>query len=144
MAWRVDVPTYRRLTVLLLGGAAVVGAGAALLLSRDTAAPGAALALAAVVMAAATFFLRLRGDLRGETVVLLTRAECPVCDDAQRLLESWQDEFGYDLWVVDVDTVPAALRDEYTARVPVVMHRGAVVSELDAQAERLRSALGAP
>ena len=97
----------------------------------------------ALALGASTFAVRLRGDLRGETVLLLTRRECTVCAEARRLLEAWQDDFGYRLWIVDVDEAAPAVREDATARVPVVLWRGRVLAELDVRGPELRAALEA-
>lgn len=138
---RVDLRTYRRLTVVLLGGAALVAAGAAVALADGHTLVGALLGVTAALAVAATFALRIRGDLRGQTILLLTRQECPLCDTAERLLRDWQDEMGYDLWVADVDDAPDDVRETYTARLPVVMHNGEVLLELDVRADALRALL---
>ena len=141
MAWRVSVVAYRRATAALLGGASMVAAAAALLLSRGHALAGAAAGAIAVGAAGATFALRVRGDLRGETLLLLTRDGCPACQEAADTLRGMQDEYGYDLWIVDVDEAPAAVRDEATASVPVVLHRGDTLAALAVEEGALRAVL---
>ena len=53
---------------------------------------------------------------------LLTRRECPLCDEFHAELERWDDgRKYYVLTVVDIDTDPN-LRRHFGLRVPVLLH----------------------
>jgi glutaredoxin len=55
--------------------------------------------------------------------VLLTRKNCHLCDDAHEILARFQNDFGFALECVDIDTEPE-LADRYGSTVPVVAVNG--------------------
>jgi glutaredoxin len=56
-------------------------------------------------------------------VVFYTRAGCHLCDDAKTILSQQQEDYGFALTVVDIDTDPA-LAERYGECVPVVVVNG--------------------
>lgn len=52
-------------------------------------------------------------------VVLYTRAQCHLCEEAKQVLVSLQSEFAFTLQEVDIDA-DAGLRRQYDRDVPVV------------------------
>ena len=70
-------------------------------------------------------------------VVLVTRAGCHLCDDAEALLR----QLGVEPELADVDSDDELFR-LYDWRVPVVLVDGAVVAEGRVTRERLEPALG--
>jgi glutaredoxin len=58
-------------------------------------------------------------------VVIYTRRGCHLCEDAEELLRSAQDRFGFQLAMVDVDSDPD-LAARYGQEVPVVTVAGKV------------------
>ncbi len=76
----------------------------------------------------------------GAPVVLYTREDCSLCEEAEVLLEDLTERYGLDLALVDVDTDPE-LRYEYGDRVPVGVVEGEEVFELQADARRVEARL---
>ncbi|MCI0381082.1 MAG: glutaredoxin family protein [Gemmataceae bacterium] len=66
--------------------------------------------------------LRQRPDLQ---LIMYTRHQCPLCDEAWRLLEENRNLYGYRLEKVDIDASPD-LRARYDQCVPVVEINGKV------------------
>ena len=67
-----------------------------------------------------------RGEsLAGVRVVVYTRANCPLCDEAAHFLEAERHVLGFALKYVDVDRHPA-LREAHGNWVPVVEVAGKV------------------
>jgi glutaredoxin len=58
-------------------------------------------------------------------VVVWTRANCPLCDEAAEFLEGERRKHGFQLDYIDVDSDPA-YRDRYGEWVPVVEVNGEV------------------
>lgn len=56
-------------------------------------------------------------------VTLITRAGCHLCEEAEVALRRLQDELGFAYRELDVDAT-AALRDEFSDRVPVILIDG--------------------
>ena len=62
-------------------------------------------------------------------VEFITRENCSLCDQAERLLAGWAGEFALDVDVVDVDQ-DQALYDLFNERVPVLRNgAGEVLAE---------------
>lgn len=76
----------------------------------------------------------------GPTVRLLTRADCPLCDQAEAVLRDLQGEAAFELVLVDVDG-DTDLRLEYGDRVPVALHEGQELFDLRAGAREMREAV---
>jgi thiol-disulfide isomerase/thioredoxin len=55
--------------------------------------------------------------------VLFTRMNCHLCDDAHQVLVKFQNDYGFPLECVDVDSEPC-LREQYGLTVPVVAVNG--------------------
>jgi glutaredoxin len=73
-------------------------------------------------------------------VTLVTRRECHLCADAERLLNRLADELPFDLQQLDVDADPAR-RDEYSDRVPVILIDGAEHGYWRVEEARFRRAI---
>ncbi len=69
-------------------------------------------------------FLRRR-TLTGARVVVYTRQNCPLCDEAIDFLTRERERLGFQLTLVDVDS-SAALRELHGNCVPVVEVEGQV------------------
>ena len=76
-----------------------------------------------------------------QTVELLSRAGCHLCDDARRLVERVTAEAGVGWTETDVDADPA-LRAEFGELVPVVRVDGKELGYWRIDEGRLRRALG--
>ena len=76
-----------------------------------------------------------------QTVELLSRAGCHLCDDARRLVERVTAEAGVRWTETDVDADPA-LRAEFGELVPVVRVDGKELGYWRIDEGRLRRALG--
>ena len=76
-----------------------------------------------------------------QTVELLSRAGCHLCDDARRLVERVTAEAGVRWTETDVDADPA-LRAEFGDLVPVVRLDGKELGYWRIDEGRLRRALG--
>lgn len=59
-------------------------------------------------------------------IVLLTKADCPLCDEAERLLLKYAKAFSVTVDTVDIATDPG-MQSEYAERVPVLLGIGAKV-----------------
>jgi glutaredoxin len=66
-----------------------------------------------------------RRTLKGVRVVVWTRADCPLCDEAAAFLEAERRKLGFQLDYVDVDADPAH-RERYGDSVPVIEVNGEV------------------
>lgn len=73
-------------------------------------------------------------------VMVITRADCHLCEAAVTRLRQLAPEWGFDLRLVDVDADPA-LRDQFSDRVPVIMLDGAEHGFWRLEEDRLRAAL---
>lgn len=71
---------------------------------------------------------------------LLRRDDCPLCDEAEAVLEDLQGEASFTLELVDVDE-DAKLRVQYGDRVPVALHEGEELFDLEAGAAGMREAV---
>jgi glutaredoxin len=76
-------------------------------------------------------------------VTLVTRRECHLCADAQRLLTRLAGELPFDLQELDVDADPAR-RDEYSDRVPVILIDGREHGYWRVEEARFRRAIAKP
>ena len=101
---------------------------------------GYALLTAGVVATGVAFSLRIEGDPREATLLLVTREECPLCEEAEILLEHVQDELGFSYWTVDVASDPELLQ-RYSTEVPVLLHEGEVVASLQVSEQAIRDTL---
>jgi glutaredoxin len=66
---------------------------------------------------------RILGPKRRPRVVLVTRSECPLCDEAKDALAHAQSVVPFDLEVKSIDA-DEALRKEHALEVPVVFVDG--------------------
>jgi glutaredoxin len=68
---------------------------------------------------------RRRGDADplNAPVVIYTRSNCPLCDEAKHFLEAEQERIGFRLSAIDVDASPD-LKARYDHCVPVVVVGG--------------------
>src|SRR5262245_48961140 len=69
--------------------------------------------------------LRPRPPLQSVRIVVFTRDNCPLCDEAAHFLEARRRRLGFSLQFIDVDQDPA-LRERYCQSVPVVEVNGKV------------------
>jgi glutaredoxin len=60
-----------------------------------------------------------RRDFSRITVVIYTRSNCPLCDEAKHFVEQEQKRLGFSLRFVDIDA-DAALKARYDQCVPVI------------------------
>lgn len=134
---------YRQATVAgLLAATGALALGIERLVAGRAVLGGLALALG-VALAVLVLSLDLEGASTPSPVLLLTREECPHCDEARAIVNHLQDELGFDLWEVDI-TSDAELVQAYGSDVPVVVHEGRRVASLEVREEDLRSALTEP
>jgi hypothetical protein len=143
---QVDLETYRRWTLAgSVAGAVLFGAGLVALV--EVANVPAALALMVVGIAAAlsSAAVQIRGapPLVPPSLLLLTRRECALCDEARALLGELRAEVPFDLWEVDVDADPE-LRARYGDLVPVGIAHGEEVFHAHLDEARVRAALARP
>jgi glutaredoxin len=125
--------------ILLAGATGLLGFGLERLVrgSRPVAVAFIGAGLAATVVA---FSLRVEGSDDEGTILLMTRDECPHCDEARAILDSLQTEYGFDLWEVDVAT-DKRLTQRYGSEVPVVYHRGDEIASLEVRESAIRNRL---
>jgi glutaredoxin len=76
-----------------------------------------------------------------QTVTLLSRASCHLCEVARADLDRITGELGVALVETDVDTDPE-LRAEYGDRIPVILINGVEHGYGQVEEPRLRRALG--
>lgn len=141
----VDLDTYRQLTLAgSLVGAGLFGAGLVALVQLQSPPLAIALMLAGSGAALATAFLDIRGapPTVPPSLLLYTRKDCLLCDEARALLEQMRGEVAFDLWEVDVDG-DAELAARYGERVPVGVAGGAEVFAGQLDEARVRAALAA-
>lgn len=74
-------------------------------------------------------------------VTLYTRADCPLCDEAEAILRRLRGALGYRLETVDVDS-GAVFARRYGLLVPVVAVGDAVIATAPIAEAALRAALG--
>ena len=76
-----------------------------------------------------------------KTVVLYSRPDCHLCDQARAEIEAMRDQgFAFELREVDIETDDALL-SRYLERIPVVVVGGETVSELVLDVDALRARL---
>jgi len=76
-----------------------------------------------------------------KTVVLYSRPDCHLCDQARAEIEAMRDQgFSFELREVDIET-DDALHSRYLERIPVVAVGGETVSELVLDADAVRARL---
>jgi len=73
-------------------------------------------------------------------VVLYTKAECPLCDEAKTLLDEIHEELPFTLTVKDIASDETA-RKEYANRVPVVVVNGREVVGYPPDKQWVKSAI---
>jgi len=66
---------------------------------------------------------RILGPRRRPRVLLVTKSDCPLCDEAREALARANDAVPFDLEVKSIDT-DAALHAEHALEVPVVFVDG--------------------
>lgn len=123
---QVGLETYRHLTLALsVAGALLFAAGLVAFVQFQELPAAGALVLAGVACALATAPLQIRGApaVVPASLLLYTRKECALCDEARALLEGLRGEISFDLWEADVDADPA-LREQYGDSVPVAVAHG--------------------
>jgi glutaredoxin len=77
------------------------------------------------------------------TVTLITRADCHLCEDAERVLRGLAGELGFDYYELDVDA-DAARKAEYSDRVPVILIDGREHGYWRVETARFRTAISKP
>lgn len=60
-----------------------------------------------------------RRESRSVPVLLYTRSDCCLCEEAKKLLEKYRGPFGLEIREVDIDSDPQ-LKEKYDHCVPVV------------------------
>lgn len=73
-------------------------------------------------------------------VILYTRVECGLCDDASRVLRPLQRQLGFTLREIDIDR-DDALRARFNDLIPVVMVNSRAIAQAPIDADELRKAL---
>lgn len=139
----VDLEAYRRLTLAgSVAGATLFGAGLVALVQAAGLALAAALMLAGALAALATAFLRIEGAPTSlpPSVLLYTRPECSLCDEARALLDVLRRELPFDVWEVDV-SLDQELEARYGTSVPVALAGGEELFRLSYDEARVRAAL---
>lgn len=125
--------------LLLVLATAALALGVDRLVAGDTLLGWAGLAIGALAVASA-FSLEIEGDPRAITLLLLTREDCPLCEEALAIAQHVQDDVGFGLWEVDITGEPELLR-RYSDQVPVLMADGEVVASLQVSEGALRGVL---
>ena len=74
-------------------------------------------------------------------VMLYTRPECHLCDEARQVLLALPEAGRFELVEVDIDT-DDDLHARYLERIPVVEIDGVLVAELHVDSDAIRAALG--
>ncbi|MFQ5701679.1 MAG: VanZ family protein [Acidobacteriota bacterium] len=105
----------------------------------DVAADSGGAAIALLVLALLRGRGAMRGGNRGE-VRLLGKADCRLCDEAERVLAEILPEYGMTFQKVDVDH-DRELRRLYGEQIPVVLINGRKVFKYRVDRERLRRLL---
>lgn len=139
----VRLDTYRQLTLAgSLAGAGLFAAGLAALVRLQDPGLAAALMVSGIAAALATALLEIEGAPAAvpASLLLYTRAECALCDEARARLEALRRELPFDLWEADVAQAPA-LKARYGEVVPVGVVRGEEVFRLQLDEARVRAAL---
>ncbi len=82
------------------------------------------------------------GEILDQSYVeFITRADCPLCEKGERVLQSAAKRWGLTIRRIDVDAEPALLED-FSARVPVIRSAGgAVIDEGRISALRVNAGL---
>ena len=73
-------------------------------------------------------------------VVLYSKSDCGLCDEAERVLRRLQPEIRFELEVVDIESEDK-LFDRYWDKVPVVVVEGKEVAVAPVDARELRAVL---
>lgn len=143
---RVGLEAYRKLTLAgSVLGAALFGSGLVLLVQGQGPALPAGLMFLGALAALATTLVDIEGAPPAvpPSLLLYTRRECALCDEARALLEQMQREVAFDVWEADVDEDPA-LAARYGDSVPVAVRRDEEVFAVHYDEARVRAALREP
>lgn len=143
--WRVGLEQYRRLTLAgSVAGAALFGAGLVVLVQLQAALPAGLLMLLGMLAALGTSALDIRDapERVPPSLVLYTRRECALCDEARALLDALRGDLDFDVWEVDVEG-SAELARAYGDSVPVGMTQGRVLFRGHVDEAEVRRALAA-
>lgn len=54
-----------------------------------------------------------------ETLQIYTRKECCLCHDMLENLKAWQQQFNFEIKLIDIDTDPE-LTERFAARIPLL------------------------
>ena len=73
-------------------------------------------------------------------ITIYSRTGCHLCDDAQKILESMQEELNFDIEVIDIDE-SAELIKLYSDQVPVIHIDGLHHDFYKVDPDRFRSSL---
>ncbi len=73
-------------------------------------------------------------------ITIYSRAGCHLCDDAQKILESMQEELNFEIEVIDIDE-SAELIKLYSDQVPVIHIDGLHHDFYKVDPDRFRSSL---
>lgn len=73
-------------------------------------------------------------------ITIYSRAGCHLCDDAQKILESMQEELNFEIEVIDIDE-SAELIKLYSDQVPVIYIDGLHHDFYKVDPDRFRSSL---
>lgn len=73
-------------------------------------------------------------------VVLYSREECHLCEQARDVIISLQKEFPISLTEIDIDEDPS-LKKKYGLKIPVIAINGEVIFESNIDIDRLKSYL---
>ena len=84
-----------------------------------------------------------RAGRERHVVTLITRQDCHLCEDAERLLGRLAQELAFDYQQLDVDADPAR-RAEYSDRVPVILIDGREHGYWRVEEPRFRRAIDRP
>ncbi|HEV8361763.1 MAG TPA: glutaredoxin family protein [Candidatus Thermoplasmatota archaeon] len=141
----VGLDTYRWLTLAgSLAGAALFGAGLVALVQLVDPALAVALMLAGTACALATAFVGIEGapPTLLPSMLLYTRPDCALCDEARALLDELRRDAPFDVWEVDITGQPE-LEQRYGTSVPVGVARGSELFRLRVDEASVRGAMGA-
>ncbi|OCS91653.1 glutaredoxin family protein [Caryophanon latum] len=61
-------------------------------------------------------------------LLLYTRPNCPLCDDAKQLLHLLQDDFSFTWQEVNIEENDA-LHEQFCIMIPVIVHNGDILQQ---------------